>query len=155
MNTRRPAFPPSKRRSGFTLLELLIVLGIIVALVAMVLPNLLGRDKEAKIQTTKITIRNVESALKQKAVHNDSEFPQGGQEVIEELATVSQDSRGRERAPYLDEVPIDAWGERLFYSYDPGADLIKPKIWSSGPDRKDDNGSNDDVNNWDSEVQQK
>ena len=154
MKTRSHSTTRSQRRSGFTLLELLIVLGIIVALVAMVLPNLLGRDKEAKIQTTKITIKNVESALKMKAAHNDSEFPQGGQEVIAELAAATQDTRGRDRAPYLEEIPLDAWGQQLYYSYDSGEDLIKPKIWSSGPDRKDDGGSNDDVNNWDSEVQQ-
>ncbi|MCA9116996.1 MAG: prepilin-type N-terminal cleavage/methylation domain-containing protein, partial [Planctomycetaceae bacterium] len=77
-------FHPHRRvqRSGFTLLELLIVLAIIVAIAAMVAPNLLSRRREANEDITRTTIKNVEDALKQKSAHNDGEYPTGGEEVI-------------------------------------------------------------------------
>jgi general secretion pathway protein G len=46
---------------------------------------------------------------------------------------------------------MDAWGEPLYYQYpnDKATSAVdKPAIWSAGPDRKNDNGSNDDINNW-------
>ena len=138
------------RRSGFTLLELLIVLAIIVALAAMVAPNLLQSRREANEKTTRATIKNIEDAVKMKAVDNDGEFPEGSQEAITQLAESSTDSQGRERPPYLEEVPFDAWGEPFYYEYDPNRDTTKPRIWSSGANRQDDGGSDgsDDITNW-------
>ena len=140
--------PDRRRRSGFTLLELLIVLAIIVGLAAMVAPNLLSRRREANEDTTRAMIKNVEDAIKQKTVHNDGDYPQGSQEVILQLAEVSTDSRGRERDPYLEEVPLDVWGEPFYYEYDPNRDRTKPRIWSGGANRQDDGGSGDDITNW-------
>ena len=43
------------------------------------------------------------------------------------------------------------WGNPLNYEYPStkGQTTVdKPAIWSVGPDGKDDNGSNDDINNW-------
>ena len=70
---------PSTRalRSGFTLLELLIVLGIIVALAAMVAPNLIGSAQDANISTTRATIRTIEDAFKRKAVKMNGVFDAG------------------------------------------------------------------------------
>ncbi|MBN71009.1 MAG: type II secretion protein, partial [Gimesia sp.] len=39
-----------QQRRGFTLLEMLIVLGIILVIAAMVVPNLLGSQKKANIK---------------------------------------------------------------------------------------------------------
>ncbi len=134
-------------RSGFTLIELLIVLAIIVAIAAMVAPNLIGQQQKAKESTTFATIKTIENAIKQKAVANDGTFPDG-EDAISKLAQKSEDSRGREVAPYLEEVPLDGWGNEFHYEYDPKRDLTKPRIWSSGPDGKDDGGSGDDIANW-------
>lgn len=135
-------------RSGFTLLELLIVLAIIVAIAAMVAPNLLSSQQDANIQTTRATIKTIEDALKRQAVKNNGVFPEGGSEVIQALAQPWEDTLGQQQQPLLEEVPRDAWNKEFQYAYDPNSDL-KPRIWSFGPNGQDDGGSkdSDDVSN--------
>ncbi len=136
-------------RSGFTLLELLIVLGIIVALAAMVAPNLIGSAQDANISTTRATIRTVEDAFKRKAVKMNGVFDSGsGSEVIRALAQPWEDALGKQQQPVLEEVPRDAWNREFQYAYDSNTDL-KPRIWSFGPDGQDGGGSksSDDVSN--------
>ncbi|MCH2202562.1 MAG: type II secretion system major pseudopilin GspG [Fuerstiella sp.] len=137
-------------RTGFTLIELLIVLAIIVAIAAMVAPNLIGRQQESRINLTKAQIKSVENALKQKAIDNQGTFPDSN-DAIKALSQPSEDDSGREHAPYLEEYPRDSWGNDFHYEYDANRDLTKPRIWSSGPDGKDDGGSGDDIANWSSE----
>lgn len=137
---------PNHRRSAFTLLELLIVLGIIVALAAMVAPNLIGSAQDAKIQTTRATIRTIEDAFKRKAVKMNG-FESGGQELIQALAETWTDNLDKEQAPLLEEVPRDEWNNEFMYQFESGD--VKPIIWSFGPDGEDNGGSNstDDVSN--------
>jgi len=137
------------RRSGFTLLELLIVLAIIVAIAAMVAPNLLSSQQDANIQTTRATIKNIEDAFKRKAVKNNGVFEDGsGTEPIRQLAEEWEDSLGQKQKPLLESLPRDAWNNEFQYSFDTNSDM-KPRIWSFGPDGQDGGGSadSDDVSN--------
>lgn len=131
------------RRRGFTLLELLIVLGIIVAIAAMVAPNLISSQQDANIQTTQAMIKNIEDSFKRKAVKNGGEYQED--DSVAALAEVWTDNRGQEQQPLLEDRPVDAWGNDFQYSYQSGD--IKPKIWSFGPNRSDDGGSGDDISN--------
>lgn len=141
------------RRSGFTLLELLIVLGIILVIAAMVVPNLVGAQGGAMIKTTQITIKDVESTTKRYAADHDASFYVGsGQDAWQEFIT-PQEYRGRQIAPYYEEAPVDAWGNLLQYEWDgtghsKSPNALKPAIWSWGPNKTDDGGSGDDINNW-------
>ena len=137
------------RRSGFTLLEILIVLAIILVIAAMVVPNVMGTRKQANIDITMASVKALEKAVKMYATQRGGEYPDGGQEVLEQLI-VKSEYRGRNIDPILEEVPLDAWGEKLYYQYpgDKFEHLDKPAIWSSGPDKQDDGGENDDINNW-------
>ncbi len=139
----------TQMRRGFTLLEMLIVLGIILVIAAMVVPNLLGSQKKANIKATRASIHNLEQAFKLYAAENNGEYPQGGQEQIQLLLEpASSDDQAAE--PYIDSQPLDAWGQVFQYEYPNNkSKSTKPAIWSFGPDQKDDNGSGDDVNNWD------
>jgi len=138
------------RRGGFTLLELLIVLGIILAIAAMVVPNLLGRQQEANIKQTMINIKNFEQTVKQYAATHNGEFPQGGSSEVIQLLMSGESADGQMIQPYLEEVPKDAWGMQLFYEFpntkDPNG--LKPAIWSSGPDKQNQDGGGDDITNW-------
>ncbi|HUG18911.1 MAG TPA: type II secretion system protein GspG [Planctomycetaceae bacterium] len=134
------------RRSGFTLLELLIVLGIILAIAAMVIPNLIGGQDEANIKTTKINIKGLENALKFYYTDHKSLYP----ESIDILLIGENTADGRVRQPYLEAEPLDAWGNRLFYEWPNNKvpQAYKPAIWSAGPNRQNEEGAGDDINNW-------
>ena len=144
--------PPVSRRLGFTLTEVLLVLAILGVIAAMVVPNLLGRQREAMVKTTKMSIKSFADACEQYAVAHDGEFPPGGRdEVIQLLTSPGADKDGKPIAPYLKDVPKDAWGEILHYEYPPTSkapNLLGPAIWSAGPYKVNDEGGNDDVNNW-------
>ena len=140
----------STLRSGFTLIELLIVLAIIVAIAAMVAPNLIGRQQESRISLTQAQIKTIENALKQKAIDNNGTYPDSD-DAIRELTQVSEDDRGREHRPYLEEFPRDSWGNVFHYEFDPKRDTSKPRVWSDGPNGNDDGGSGDDIANWSDE----
>ncbi|MCQ9205861.1 MAG: type II secretion system protein GspG, partial [Omnitrophica bacterium] len=63
------------KRAGFTLIELMLVVIIIGALVAMVMPRLTGRSEQARVQASKADIEaNIATALKLYELDNGS-FP--------------------------------------------------------------------------------
>lgn len=142
-----------RHRSGFTLLELLIVLGIILVIAAMVVPNLVGTSQTAYEKATMATVKSAEKTAMMYATDHDASFFTGaGQEAWQEFIT-PQDYRGRKLRPYYDEAPVDAWGNVLQYEWDGSGhskmpNALKPAIWSFGPNKQDDGGSGDDINNW-------
>lgn len=139
------------RRAGFTLTEVLLVLAILGVIAAMVVPNLIGQQKVAQIRAAKASIHGLESACEQYAVSNDGEFPQGSRdEALGLLLNPGQDKDGRTVAPYLPKIPKDPWDQPLYYEYpnNKAQNATKPAIWSSGPDKTNNDGGGDDINNW-------
>lgn len=140
-------------RRGFTLLEILIVLAIIIVIAAMVVPNLIGAQQGANEQATLAAIKTAEATAKRYAVeHGGSFFTGTGQEAWQEFIT-PQEYRGKQIRPYYEEPPVDAWGNVLSYEWNgdghsKSANALKPAIWSFGPNGQDDGGEGDDINNW-------
>lgn len=139
-----------KARRGFTLLEMLIVLAIILVVAAMVVPNLLGRQKKANIEATKASIAGLEKALKLFSVDNNGEYPLGGDDILIEMLEPQEDLNGQVLDPLLEKVPVDAWGNVLHYEYpnSKASNTTRPAIWSDGPNRQNEDGAGDDINNW-------
>ena len=136
-----------QRRRGFTLLEVLLVLAILGIIAAMVVPKLIGQQQGAMINTTKISISGLEDALKLYTVAHEGSYP----ETLEELLA-PKDRDDNPLPPNIDKIPLDAWGNPFSYRVDPDPNiqtLMVTRIWSWGPDRQDDDGSGDDINNWD------
>jgi general secretion pathway protein G len=122
------ALPGARRRSpvtccrntasGFTLLELLIVLVIIGLLSALVGPRLLDRLESSKVTTTETQVRMLKTALDTLRL-DIGRYPttQEGLALLTD-PPVDSDLRARWRGPYLDSVmPNDAWGHPYKYTY--------------------------------------
>ena len=147
---------------GFTLVEMLIVLAILVGLAALVVPRLLGTQKKADINSTRAQIGMLRGCLNQ--YHLDMKrFPstdEGLTALIQESSMGTDDVMGTGTTatsnwggPYTEtgELPRDPWGGEFHYEHPPThgkADF--PDIWSSGPDGED--GTEDDICSWTREA---
>ena len=141
------------KRRGFTLLEVLLVLAILIAIAAMVVPNIVGRSDEANKDLTRINIAAFEKAAQMFKIDNKV-WPEGTTEDVIMLLMMTEDDRGAPRASYLEKIPMDAWGEPLQYQYpaDNTGNTGKPLIYSWGPDR--DEGGVDNISNIDDLIEQ-
>ena len=142
MKKHIPSTPKSRRRGGFTLIEVLLVLAILGVIAAMVVPNLLGRQQEANIKATRQSIHSIENAAKLFATEHDAEWPQNINELL-----LEENVGGVPKPAYLDKPPLDAWGLPIQYEYTPGEP--KPRIYSFGPNKQQ--GGGDDITNFDDE----
>ncbi|MFC1452764.1 type II secretion system major pseudopilin GspG [Verrucomicrobiota bacterium] len=128
----------SRSRSGFTLIELMVVVIIIAALAGMVLPRVLPASESAKRNIAKADLANIKVALKLYRLHNDR-YPTTD-EGLNVLLRGTPDRGWNE--PYLDSRPQDPWDRTYRYSVRDN----ELRIWSLGPDGQD--GTADDVRSW-------
>lgn len=132
-----------KTNKGFTLIELMLVVIIISALAAMVLPRLAGRSEQAREAAAKTDVRaNIATALKLYELDN-GQFPstsEGLQALLVKPASVNNWN-----GPYLEKDPIDPWGRKYEYK-SPGQNRPQDyDLYSLGNDGQE---SEDDVTNW-------
>jgi len=128
---------------GFTLIELMLVVIIIGALVAMVMPRLAGRGEQARIAAAKADIQaNIATALKLYELDNGN-FP-ATEEGLKSLMS-SSPSATNWNGPYLERQPIDPWGREYQYR-SPGEHRVDYDLYSLGKDGAE---GTDDVTNWD------
>jgi general secretion pathway protein G len=140
-------------RQGFTLLEVLLVLAILIAIAAMVVPNIVGAADEANKDTTRLNIKAFEAAAQMYKIKNKV-WPEGSTEDVVMLLMMTEDDRGNPTASFIEKIPMDAWGEPLQYQYpaDGTGNTFKPLIYSFGPDR--DEGGSDNISNIDDLIEQ-
>ena len=134
------------RARGFTLIELMIVVIIISALVAMVAPRLAGRSEEARRSIAEADIKgNLTLALKLYEVDN-GRYPsteQGLKALLEKPSAPPAPKNWK--GPYLEQEPLDPWKELYGYRY-PGTHPPRDyDLFSLGPDGTE---SEDDITNW-------
>ena len=135
-------------RRGFTLMEVLLVIGILVALVAIALPNLLVAKDEADRRTAKLQVNNLAGSAE---LYNTlySKFPSQSQ-GLNSLYTQPGDAPPNWKPVLKAPVGKDPWGNDYNYTY-PGQKITTggPDVWSNGPDGQ--SGTADDIGNWPSE----
>lgn len=132
-----------KQNKGFTLIELMLVVIIISALAAMVLPRLAGRSEQARVAAAKADVTaNIGTALKLYELDNGG-FPTSGEGL---KALMSKTSGAMNwNGPYIEKEPLDPWG-RMYEYKSPGEN--RPQDYDLYSLGKDGVQSADDVNNW-------
>jgi len=131
------------RKRGFTLIELMLVVIIIGALVAMVMPRFAGRGEQAKIAAAKADIQaNIATGLKLYELDNGS-FPTSDEGLGALL--IRSSSAVNWNGPYLEKRPLDPWGREYKYKSPGDHRIADYDLYSLG---KDGTESADDVKNW-------
>jgi len=138
-----------KRRmsSGFTLVELLLVLIILSVLAAIVVPRLVGRGKEARINAAKGQIGMFKTTIDSYVLDNYDQYPSSEQGLKALFSKpTSAPVPKKWKGPYLESIPLDPWNNEYKYAQ-PGKHFPSGcDIWSVGPDGQD--GTDDDIGNW-------
>jgi len=132
-----------KKKSAFTLVELMLVVIIIGVLIAMVAPRLAGRSEQAKIAAARADIQaNLASALDMYEIDNAG-YPEKLDDLVVKPANASN-----WKGPYLKRKPIDPWGNPYVYKY-PGAhgDYDLMSYGRSGTE-----GGGNEICSWDEET---
>jgi len=131
--------------SGFTLVEIMLVVIIIASLSAMVIPRILGRSDQAKISVARSDIQaNLATALKLYELDNGI-FPTTNQglkalRIKPKTSPIPQYWNG----PYIEKDPNDPWGNPYEY-VSPGKSRPDYDLYSIG---KDSSSPEDDITNW-------
>jgi type II secretory pathway pseudopilin PulG len=161
MNTRR-------KKYGFTLLEMLIVITLIMILTSMIIGVASHIDARAKKEGIENTFVLLDSALQEyrqfrdkfpeqleqnyanaaahaEYLYNELDSVPDSRRILERInRSLIEDKYGAAGAPIATSPEIyDLWGTALDYRYAPGENF--PLIVSAGPDKKF--GTADDVNN--------
>ncbi|WP_436717934.1 type II secretion system protein GspG [Roseiconus lacunae] len=108
----QPARRRRSRRSGFTLLELLLVLAILVVLGGIVAVNVVGTRDSANVDATTTQMKMLKSNIDMYQIRIG-----GMPSSLEELKDGPSDSAKKAKwvAPIIDEIPTDAWGNPFEY----------------------------------------
>jgi general secretion pathway protein G len=141
----------STARRGFTIVEVMIVLAIILVLATLVAVNLRGSSKDAKLGAAKVSMRALDKALER---FNDKfgRYPTDDEGLsvlwdksklqVEDEATAAKWERLVDRA---EDSEKDPWGTPWGYKQQADGEPDIFDLYSFGPDRQD--GTEDDIKN--------
>ena len=136
-------------RGGFTLVEVMIVLFILVMLAGTVIVQVQGQRKRAQKQTALTYVKILASAVDR--YDGDMGRPPTTEEGLRALIECPDvPNAGAWGGPYIktDATSVDPWGNEYQYA-SPGKNRDFD-IWSFGPDMMD--GTSDDIGNWMNEI---
>lgn len=130
----RPKLNP-KKQSGFTLIEVMVVIVILGVLAVLIVPNVMGRGEKAKVDATKISLKGVASALDQYKMDNNH-YPTEQEGGLEALIKKPDTAKNWVPGGYVKGgYPKDSWDNDLQYSQ-PGTDGRPYDLYSFGADGK-------------------
>jgi general secretion pathway protein G len=139
----------TRNRQGFTLVELLVVMIIIAALAAVIVPRVFARAEQGRRAKAIADINSLETALDSYAADNGS-YPtsEQGLQALVEAPTAAPEAKNW-NGPYLKKaIPKDPWGGDYLYT-SPGVHNVDYDIVSYGRDGKEGgDGADADIDNW-------
>lgn len=136
---------PYRVSSGFTLVEVLVVVVILGILAAVVVPRIMGRPDDARLVRAKQDVAAIVAALNMYRL-DTSAYP-SSEQGLAALVEKPIDVDGWRSGGYLEVLPRDPW-DRGYHYLSPG-EHGEIDVWSDGADGKPGgNGINGDVGNW-------
>ena len=107
----------NKKRSGFTLIEIMVVLVILGIMAALVVPRILGRTDDARKVAAQTDIAAVMAALKLYKLDN-FRYPtnQQGLDALVNKPSVAPIPNNFKSGGYLEKLPKDPWGNDYQYA---------------------------------------
>lgn len=143
------------RQSGFTLIEMIVVIAIIATLAALVAPAVFNNVSDAKTNAAKSQIEMLSLALNSYRMDNDA-FPTTGQGLAalrEKPATADEPPNWR--GPYLTRIlPEDPWRRPYIYLSPGVANPSGFDLYSLGKDgHVGGSGEDADITSWGGEVE--
>lgn len=144
MRSRIPVAPLPPR--GFTLLEVMIVIVIILAIAGLVTVNLMGSRDEATKGTVNIQLKSMKDALKQfNLAFNRYPTEEEGLAVLWSKDGITDEDQTKWRAFVDEPIPTDPWGTAWGYRAESESGRAFD-LWSNGPDKQE--GTEDDISVW-------
>ena len=123
-----------RKMTGFTLIEIMVVVVILGILGALIVPNIIGRPDEARVTAAATDIQAIGNALELYRLDN-GHYPstEQGIEALVNQPTGYPAPRRWNQDGYLKKVPVDPWGEPYrFVSEGRAMD-----VYSYGADQKE------------------
>ena len=142
-NRVRRGQSPSVIRAGFTLMEVLLVLVILVVLASMAVNVFTGTQEKADQSAATAQVGLYKRAVDLYKFHT-KKYPGS----LEELVTKPSDATLADRwaGPYMEKVAMDPWDNEYRFAAPGKHNAETFDVWSVGPDGQD--GSADDIGNW-------
>ncbi|MGE9271582.1 MAG: type II secretion system major pseudopilin GspG [Verrucomicrobiales bacterium] len=142
---KRHSAPKHRRRAGFSLLEMVIVLGIIAVILGGAIAVMGGLLDSAKNDRVYSDFRTIEAGLLKYQISN-GRYPTTAQGL---QALVEQPSGAPRWSQIMKSVPLDPWQEPYGYKFPGSKDKTTFELISKGPDMTE--GTDDDISSQDEE----
>jgi len=136
------------RQSGFSLIEIMVVVIIIGLLVAIVAPNVSDSADKSRIQKAKADFKNIQTALQLYKLDNFN-YPttEQGLEALVTKPSQAPVPRSYKKSGYIEQLQQDPWGRP--YLYESPAEGHDYNIYTLGADGvSGGEDQNADINVW-------
>jgi len=134
-----------KKQSGFTMLELMVVVVILGILATLVIPNVFGNREQAEQQKVISDLTALENAMEMYRLDNGM-YPttEQGLEALVEEPRMEPRPRNFRDGGYIRRLPRDPWNN-AYQLLSPGQ-YGRYDIFTAGPDGQP--GTQDDIGTW-------
>ena len=137
-----------RNRKGFTLLEILLVVGLLALLAAFAIPNLVGQAEKAKLKMAESAIGSAGPIASQIRMYkfNVGSYPEELKFLVEKPS--DDDIAEKWEGPYIEDPKglKDPWSNDYQYDAEGKHNEGGFDLWSNGPDGTE--GTEDDITNW-------